>query len=170
VAYANLVRLMLQRAFVDIDGKRRWSTYEGVWDALLGVDGWSRDLWEHRHLEVVRELHDVFRSWMEQVPIDGRRLAGFSSWLARPPAMTLRLVALPWLAGHICVEEQREPWHVEDAEDPIATLLNVVWIEQESGLRAEQAAFQAFRSLLGWLGNRQNRLGLELLGRLGSLT
>ena len=168
--YSSLVRSMLQRALVDVDGRRRWSSHERVWDALVGVDWHSRDLWEERHVVVVRELQDVFLLWMEEVPADGRRLAGFAAWLARRPAAALRFPALAWLVGLVRVEERREPRDVKEAEDAIATLLNVVWTEQESGLRADPGAFQAFRSLLGWLGDRQNRLGLELLGRLGSLT
>jgi hypothetical protein len=169
-AYANLVRVMLQRAFVDVDGRRRWSSFERVWDALLGVDWYSRDLWESRHLAVVCSLQDVFLLWMQQVPIDGRRLAGFALWLARRPASPLRGAALGWLLGLVRVDKTREPRDVEEAEDAIAGLLNVVWAEQETGLRGDDGAFQAFRGLLGWLGDRQNRLGLELLGRLGSLT
>jgi hypothetical protein len=169
-SYASLVRSLLQRAFVDVDGKRRWSWHEGVWDALLGVDGWSRDLWEERHLETVTELQDAFRLWMEKVPMQGRRLAAFSSWLARSPAKPLRLPGLQWIAGLVRVDKEHELWDVEEAEDAVARLLNVVWAEQEGDLRAEPASFQAFRTLLGWLGEQQNRLGLELLGRLGSLT
>ena len=168
-AYAGLVRSMLHRALVDVDGRRRWSSHERVWDALVGIDWYSRDLWEHRHLVVVRELQDVFLLWMEKVPVDGRRLAGFASWLARPAGTPLRFAALAWLVGLVRVPEHSELRDVEEAEDAIASLLNVVWAEQESGLRGDQGAFQAFRGLLGWLGDRQNRLGLELLGRLGSL-
>ena len=168
-AYAGLVRSMLHRALVDVDGRRRWSSHERVWDALVGIDSYSRDLWEHRHLVVVRELQDVFLLWMEKVPVDGRRLAGFASWLARPAGTPLRFAALAWLVGLVRVPERSELRDVEEAEDAIASLLNVVWAEQESGLRGDQGAFQAFRGLLGWLGDRQNRLGLELLGRLGSL-
>ncbi|MDP1826606.1 MAG: hypothetical protein Q8L48_25270 [Archangium sp.] len=168
--YPSLVRSMVQSAFVDVEGKRRWASHEGVWDALLGVDGWSTAMWEPRHLATVSAMQDVFRLWMEKVPIHGRRLAGFATWLARPVGLPLRFAAMTWLLGLVRVEKRREPRDVDEAEDPVANLLNVVWAEQEATLRADVEAFQAFRALLGWLGDRQNQLGLELLGRLGSLT
>jgi hypothetical protein len=161
---------MLQRAFVEVNGRRRWSWYAKVWDALLGVDWYSRELWERRHLGIVRDMQDVFLLWMDKVPMEGRRLAGFASWLARPPAAPLRFVALSWLLGIVRVEKERELRDIDEAEDGIASLLNVVWAEQENDLRADRTAFQTFRSLLGWLADRQNALGLELLGRLGGLS
>jgi hypothetical protein len=160
---------MVHRAFVDVDGRRRWSWYERVWDTLVGVDGWTRDIWEQRHDAVVRELKDVFALWMERVPLDGRRLGGFAAWLASPAATSLRLTALPWLGERVVVDKERELRDVKDAEDAIAMLLNVVWSEQETALRTTEPAFQAFRRLLAWLGDRQNPLGLEMLGRMGRL-
>jgi hypothetical protein len=169
-AYPSVVRSMVQSAFVDVEGKRRWASHEGVWDALLGVDGWSTSLWEPRHLAIVSAMQDVFGLWMEKVPVNGRRIGGFATWLAGPAGLPLRFAAMMWILGLVRVEKRREPRDVEEAEDPIANLLNVVWAEQETALRADPGAFQAFRALLGWLGGRQNQLGLELLGRLGSLT
>jgi hypothetical protein len=168
--YVGLIRLLVRQAFMDVDGKRRWSFYESVWDTLLGVDGWSRELWGSQHLAVVCELWDVFRFWMDHVQVHGRRLAGFAAWLVRPPAEPLRFSALLWMMGLIRVEQKRELRDVNEAEEAIARLLNVVWTQQESALRAEQDVFEAFRWLLSWLGARQNRFGLELLGRLGNLS
>ena len=106
---------------------------------------------------------------MDQVPLSGRRLAGFASWLARPCAASLRLGALIWFAARVLVANRR-PRDVQETEDSIAALLNVVWTEQQDELRGDAVAFQAFRELLRWLAERQNALGLELLGRLGSLS
>jgi hypothetical protein len=160
---------MVHRAFVDVNGRRRWSSYERVWDTLIGVDGWTRDVWEQRHEAVVVGLKDVFALWMERVPLDGRRTGGFATWLASPAATSLRLTALPWLVERVIVDRERELRDVKDAEDAIAMLLDVVWNEQETVLRSTEPAFQAFRRLLAWLGDRQNPLGLEMLGRMGQL-
>ena len=167
--YAGLVRAILQRAFLEVDGQRRWWSHERVWDSLIGVDGWTRDLWEERHEVVVRGLRDAFQLWMDQVPLNGRRLGGLASWLARPCATSLRLVALTWFAARVLVANRR-PRDVQETEDSMAALLNVVWAEQQDALRRDASAFQAFRDLLQWLAARQNALGLELLGRLGSLS
>jgi hypothetical protein len=168
-SYPSLVRLMVQRAFTEVEGKRRWSSHEQVWDAVLGIDWYSRDLWESRHARIVDDLQDVFTLWMEKVPLNGSRLSGFAAWLCRPSAAPIRLRTLAWILGRVRVDERHQPRDVEVAEDAIAALLNLVWAEEQASLRADAEAFGAFRGLLSWLGDRQNHLGLELLGRIGSL-
>lgn len=49
VTYGPLVRQIAQRAFSEVDGARRWPWHEEVWDALLGIDWWVRDVWTERH-------------------------------------------------------------------------------------------------------------------------
>lgn len=167
--YTTLVRSMVQRAFIDVAGKRRWPGHERVWEALVGIDWYSRDWWEERHAGTVRDLSDVFSLWMEKVPLDGQLLRDLAKWLCRPAAVPIRLNTLPWILGCVRIDKEQALRHVEDAEDAIADLLNVVWGKDEQSLRAAPEAFRAFRGLLAWLGDRQNALGLELLGRIGSL-
>ncbi|MBK7048070.1 MAG: hypothetical protein IPH48_16510 [bacterium] len=169
VNFGPLVRLMLHFAFTEVDGKRRWSEYERVWDAIVGIDWYTCDLWEARHAVAVRELEDVFSLWMAEVPLNGRRLRTFAKWLRGPSAAPIRLRTLKWILGYVRGEDLRRPRDVREADDAIAALLNVVWDEEERAMRANTEAFMAFQGLLAWLGDRQNRLGLELLGRIGSL-
>ncbi len=169
-SYTRLVRMIIQRALTDVDGTRRWPSFEDVWDALLGVGPYACDLWELRHVTVVNELADVFELWMARVPQNHRRLAGFARWLKRPPAGSLRLRSLPWFLSHLRSNAQCELRDKEEAEDAVAVLMNVVWTEDQQRLRNDQQAFEAFRGLLGWLGTRQNQLVLELHGRIGSLS
>jgi hypothetical protein len=89
--YVPLLRRLIRHAFLKDAGKRRWRSYESVWDALLAMDGYSRDLWEPRHRPVVVQLGDVWDHWMQQVVPTGRRLAYFAQWLRRPAAEPLRL-------------------------------------------------------------------------------
>jgi len=49
-------------------------------------------------------------------------------------------------------------------------LLNVVWTEQESGFALTREHSRHSGACSVGLGTGRNRLGLELLGRLGSLT
>jgi hypothetical protein len=168
-SYGPLVRLMAKRAFMDVAGKRRWPSHEQVWEALVGIDWYSRDRWEARHVETVSDLSDVFSLWMEKVPLDGRRLRNFATWLCCPAAEPIRLRSLHWILGRVRVDEEHALYHVEEAEDAIAHLMNVVWDKDETSLHAAPEAFSAFRGLLAWLGDRQNALGLELLGRIESL-
>lgn len=51
----------------------------------------------------------------------------------------------------------------------MAALLDHLWTEEQARLRGDGEAFASFRSLLGWLAERQSTLGLELLGRVGGL-
>jgi hypothetical protein len=46
--------------------------------------------------------------------------------------------------------------------------LAVIWEQDQTRLRGDGAAYDAFEGLLGWLGRRQNPLGMELLERLGA--
>jgi hypothetical protein len=58
-SYVPLVRGIVERAFVEIDGKPRWRSFEEVWQGLLGMDGFAQRLWELRHAPLVAELADV---------------------------------------------------------------------------------------------------------------
>ncbi len=166
--YVPLVREMIQHAFTDVAGKQRWLWHERVWDALLGIDWYVRELWDARHAETVRELADAVSLWMDKVPVDGQRLENLAMWLGRPAATPIRLNTLPWILARVRGDEKRTLRDADEAEDAIAKLLSVVWEDQNS-LRSAPDAFTAFRGLLAWLGDRQNALGLELFGRIGGL-
>lgn len=166
--YVDTVRAIVRYAFTDIDDKRRWRSFEGVWDAVMGVDGYSCKHWEPRHAEAVVQLSDVFDEWMDKVPKNGRRLAYFANWLGRPAASSMRLRSLRWFLSLLRVQG-RGLRDADEADDALAALLNVVWWEDEQRLRRDRPGFDAFRGLLGWLTDRQNAHGLELLGRIGSL-
>jgi hypothetical protein len=166
--YVETVRVIAGYAFTDFKGARRWRSFEGVWDAVVGFDGYSCSYWEPRHAETVARLSDVFDDWMTKVPKTARRLAYFANWLGRPAASSVRPRSLSWFLGQLSVDG-RELRDVDEAADAIAGLLNVVWWEDEQRLRRDRPAFEAFRGLLGWLADRQNAHGLELLGRIGSL-
>ena len=168
--YVGLIRAMIARAFDAPDGRLRWRSHEDVWDALVGTDGFLRVLWEPRHVRLVEELEEVFATWMASVPAHGRRLAGFASWLARPAGTPVRVRALVWLATRLCVNEDEELREVKNCEESVARLLDVVWTEQEMLVRSHEPGYQAFRSLLRWLVERQNPRSLELFGRLGGLS
>ena len=169
VSYTEIVRQVVQYAFTDIGDKSHWPSFERVWDTLTGVDWSTCNLWEPRHATLVVSLKDVFDVWMDKVPIHGRRLASFATWLARPAASSMRLRSLVWFLNLLRVEPKKEIRDVNEAADAIATLLSIIWTEDQQRLRREPQAFETFRGLLGWLGDRQNSRGLELLGRIGEL-
>jgi hypothetical protein len=168
--YAPLLRAIAERAFADVDGERRWPWHEEVWDSLLGIDYWAKDLWSARHASHVRCIWDVIALWMENVPQDGGRLGKFARWLSQSAAAPIRLRVLPWFAAQLQSGSERSVYRDVDAEDDLARLLNVVWDQDEGSLRASVPLFAAFRGLLAWLVDRQNSLGFELQGRIGRLT
>lgn len=167
--YAPLLREIAKRAFSNVDGERRWPWHEEVWDALLGIDYWVSDLWSDRHANHVLRIWDVISLWMENAPQEGRRLGKFARWLAKSAAAPIRLRVLPWFAAQLQSGKERPVYRDEDAEDDLARLLNVVWDQEQSSLRATSEPFAAFRGLLAWLVERQNDRGLELQGRIGGL-
>ncbi|GAB5546910.1 MAG: hypothetical protein SangKO_066700 [Sandaracinaceae bacterium] len=167
--YGPLVRQIVQRAFSEVDGARRWPWHEEVWDALLGIDWWVRDVWAERHANHVASIWDVISLWMDKAPLEGRRLAKFARWLSTPAAGVVRLRTLPWFLERLRADEERSIYRDEDADDDLAKLLNVMWDRDQSRLRATPESFAAFRGLLAWLVDRQNSLGLEIQGRIGGL-
>jgi hypothetical protein len=169
-SYAPLLREIAQRAFSHIDGELRWPWHEEVWDALIGIDYWVSDLWSHRHADHVLLIWDVISMWMEKAPREGRRLGKFARWLSKPAAAKVRLRTLAWFLDLLQADERGSAYRDEHVEDDLAKLLNVVWDQDQNRLRSTSQTFVAFRSLLTWLGERQNSLGLELQGRIGWLT
>lgn len=167
--YPSLVREIARRAFSDVEGEWRWPEHEEVWDALLGIDYRVSDLWADRHADHVLSSWDVVSLWMEKAPQEGRRLGKFARWLSKSAAALIRLRALPWFLGQLQAKKERSRYREDDVEDDLAKLLNVVWEQDQSPLRATNEAFAAFRGLLAWLVQRQNSLGLELQGRIGGL-
>jgi hypothetical protein len=167
--YGPLVRQMAQRALSAVDGTLIWPWHEEVWDALIGIDGWVNDLWAERHSHHVVAIWDVFSAWMEKAPQDGRRLGKFARWLSKPAAAAVRLRTLAWFLKRLQTGERRSVYRDEDVEDHLAKLMNVVWEQDQSRLRATSESFEAFRGLLAWLVERQNSLGLQLQGRIGGL-
>jgi hypothetical protein len=167
--YGPIVRAIAQQAFSDVDGARRWPGHEEVWDALLGIDWWVRDVWTDRHANYVATIWDVISQWMEKAPQDGRRLGKFARWLSGPAAGAVRLRTLGWFLGLLHGDGERTMRRDQDADDDLAKLLNVVWDQDQDRLRSLPESLSAFRGLLAWLVERQNSLGLELQGRIGSL-
>lgn len=167
--YAPLLREIARRAFSDVDGERRWPWHEEVWDALIGIDYRVSDLWSDRHADHVLRIWDVISLWMENAPQEGRRLGKFARWLSKSAAAPIRLRVLPWFVAQLQPGEERSVYRDDDVEDDLATLLNVVWDQDQRSLRASSEPFAAFRGLLAWLVERQNSLGLELQGRIGGL-
>jgi hypothetical protein len=168
-SYAPLLRVMMQRALVAVDGELRWPWHEEVWDALIGIDHWVKDVWAERHANHVSSIWDVITTWMEKVPLEGRRLGKFARWLATPPAVHIRLRTLEWFLKVLQLEEKQSTYREKDVDDELAKLLNMVWDQDQHRLRASSESFVAFRGLLAWLVERQNPLGLELQGRIGGL-
>lgn len=168
--YEPILREVVQHAFSDVNGKRRWPRHEEVWDALIGIDYWVSDVWADRHADHVLRVWDTISLWMEKAPQDGRRLGKFAGWLSKPAAASIRLRVLPWFLEQFRVGKKRGRDREDDAPDNVARLLNVVWDQDQVALRASNQAFSAFRGLLAWLVERQNSLGLELQGRIGGLS
>lgn len=144
-----------------------WRPREAVWDALLGLNYGCLTAWQAKHESIVRSLLDVFRLWMQEVPLSGERLAVFASWLANPAATPLRLEALRWFDEMIQRDALAGVSDASVAHDKLAALLNEAWNQQEQKIRADKEMFAGFRRTLDWLVAQQNARALALSARLG---
>ncbi len=146
-----------------------WPYYEEVWQALLGIDGFTRDCWEERHRELAEQTLHFVERWTARWSIYARHLAAFARWLELPALKPVRLPGLIWLDRVLTDDGAKRVIEPESTTDPLASLLNVIWRDDESRLRQDPAAFAGFRRLLLQLADRQNASALNLLGRLGGL-
>jgi hypothetical protein len=149
--------------------RQRWPYYEEVWQALVGIDGFTRNYWEERHRELAERSLQLFERWTKREGAHGRHLATFARWLKLAAAEPVRLPGIVWLARALIGDGTEHVIDRESAAEPVASLLGMVWRQDESRLRRDTAAFAAFRSLLRWLADQQNAIALDLLGRLGGL-
>lgn len=134
------------------------------------MDGFTRECWEPRHRPLAEESRLLLERWMSHAGRFGGHLAFFASWLQLDAADPVRLPGLVWLAGALPPGQADRLYYHEVAEDPVATLLNLIWKKDEPRLRQHVEAFSAFRRLLRWLAEQQNALALDLVGRLGGLS
>lgn len=165
--YSSIIERINQHAQVSLEGRRRWSSHEAVWDALIGIDRFTNSTWEKRHSAYVTAIWPTVTKWMELAPQTEERLGRFARWLARPAAAGNRLATLSWFHQKIQSAVGFSPAHLGD---DLARLLNAVWDEEQSQLRSWDEAFSSFRGLLAWLVRNQNIFGLELQSRIGSLS
>lgn len=150
--------------------EQRWESREDVWQALFGVHEYTRALWQGRHAEVATSLWPSVKEWVSQERVAPTHVGAVARWLVTEAAASLRLDGLCVLRD--AVSSSDSWWSNHDrkfAEDAVADLLQLVWDEDAAAVRRSDDVRAAFQLLLRWLGDRQNRLGLELLGRIGNL-
>ena len=149
--------------------RARWPYREEIWQALVGIDDFTRNYWEERHRELAEQSRQLFERWISCGRVYGCHLAAFARWLGLAAAEPIRLPGLVWLDSALTGDGAEHIIDRPSTTEPVASLLNVVWREDESRLRRDPAAFAAFRHLLRWLADHQNANALNLLGRLGRL-
>jgi hypothetical protein len=99
----------------------------------------------------------------------GRLLAAFARWLELAAAEPVRLPGVVWFERALISDVAERVIDRKSAAESVASLLNVVWRQDERRLRRDAVSFAAFRSLLQWLVDHQNAIALDLIGRLGGL-
>jgi hypothetical protein len=163
--YPPLFRAMLHK-FLENRDKRKWSPYDKVGEVIIGIDRDTHQYWQPRHQKLVRELADAFDLWEAQISHSSQHISAYARWLCLPAATERRLASLSWFLKSVKGATERS---TERVEEPIALLLNQIWIEQQPQLANNEQYFGQFKRLLRWLGDRQNILGLELIERIGGL-
>jgi len=172
VGYAPLARKIIERVIQSHEESKDqsgWLRHYDVAEALLGLDRYTQKLWDTRHRILVGERSDLFKKWTETVPPYGYCIATFSNWLKGQAAEPIRLAALVWLQRWL---NRGQEYYLLDrggGEDAVAALLDQVWVQEESRLRDDANALEAFRWMLRYLAGRQNRTACELSRRIGGL-
>ncbi len=170
--YVTVLRTIVTHVFQSGAGEKvepKWSAFEDVWEALMGIDWITRDCWKPRHAPLVDEIADVFEVWASRVPVNDRHFGAFASWLSRGAAGSIRLAGLGWIDRRLADKEWEKAFEDTAAAEALASLLSVVWRENEDQLRRDATAFAAFRNLLRKLADQQNEIALGLLGQIGGL-
>jgi hypothetical protein len=153
----------------EAQARQRWSCYEDIWEALIGIDSFTRPSWEERHCELARRSLQLCERWIQCAGAHGRRLAAFARWLELAAAEPVRLPGVVWLERALISDAAERVSDRKSAAESVASLLTIVWRHDERRLRRDAASFAAFRSLLQWLVDQQNAIALDLIGRLGGL-
>jgi hypothetical protein len=167
--YVQLTQEMNEYAFQS-RADDAWPQYQRVWQALIGIDDFTRNYWNEAHRELASSLEPVIDTWLEIAQRDPRHLAALASWLQRDAAALLRIKGIRWLEDILLAsEEDRVSRDWKDAHDSVASLLQVAWRNDEARLRGNEQGFDAFRKLLQWLADRQNSLALDLVRNIGGL-
>ena len=170
--FAAIRRAIIEHVLTETleeQARQRWSYYEDVWEALIGIDGFTRHYWVERHRELAERSLQLFEQWTKCVSAHGRHLATFARWMELDAAEPVRLPGVVWLERALISDAAERVIDRESAAESVASLLNIVWRQDESRLRRDATAFAAFRSLLQWLVDQQNAIALDLIGRLGGL-
>ncbi len=164
---AAIIRYALGNGDRQVDAK--WPYHDEVWQALIGIDNYTRSFWEPRHRELVEQSRSILERWMLRGGSYKHHLAAFAVWLEKDAADPIRLPGLIWLDSTLTGGNTNGIHNQASADDAVASLLHVVWQKDESRLRLDSESFAAFQRLLRWLTDRQNRLALELVRVVGRL-
>lgn len=152
---------------LELAPEKQWAAREDVWQVLYGVHQLTRDHWKARHVGVARCVWLLMKKWISRDPA-AKHVTAVARWLTTEAASSLRLDGLQVL--HKAVQSANWSYGRQSAENAIADMVQVVWEGQAAAVRNSSEAKAAFQQLLRWLGERQNVLGLELLGRVGQLS
>lgn len=148
----------------------KWSHGSSVWDAALGMTHWAKGSWTEAHTELASIL------WKHMETFVGRgglasmeRAQAMINWLRKQPHNEIRLKALETLAKPIGESNWQKTSYRERTEDALAMLLTDLWSVDKERVLGSETISRAFRKLLGWLADTQNKLGLHLVAEIGGL-
>ncbi|PAP74176.1 hypothetical protein [Rubrivirga marina] len=151
-----------------------WFRRDELWRDLLGLKHLSAETWTADRAQVVAAVEPGLRAWAETHLRRDTDVAHLAAFLVLPAADAVRFDGLIWLSdaarregAHLWKDHTVGPRARSKSVDLTIQLLVHVWQHDREALRQREAAFAAFRHLLGAMVTQQVPVAFELAQRVG---
>jgi hypothetical protein len=137
---------------------------EKLWLDLIGMDSLLNSCWQPEHRDIVAELWPNVERWAQRYLVEEESLRSFLHFMKLPVAAEWIPHALILINDGIanCSHSLAEDF----PEDELARFLVLVHEHHASVVRRIPKAYDVFMHLVAGLAAEQNRIALELQGRL----
>lgn len=132
-----------------------------LWRHLLGLDGNIRAAFGPKSSGVIVGLKDCYDRWAGHNLRERASTQRFMNFLRLPAAQPLLVFGLHWLNRAFDVPADQR-WGFREVAPELADFLQWAWLQHEKAIRADAAAFAAFRGLLLRLCAEQDQTALAL--------
>ncbi|MCH7770717.1 MAG: hypothetical protein IIA49_06835, partial [Bacteroidetes bacterium] len=144
--------------------KKRWYYIEDIAFGLIGLDSIFNDFWTEELSSLISDMENYYKKWTDEYLLYSKCAENFINFLRQPATTSIILEGLRWVeTGY---KKHINNWNEEDIVEPLAYLLNTVWIKHREAMRKNVESFSAFKFLLSKLIERQNPIALEIQNQI----